>query len=106
MIGIDTPESKRAGTPIQDHALDATRELQNLLTDIDEVCLLQDRIGDQYDIYNRRLSYVFSASGIDLNAEMLRQGWAKAYLRFPFERKGEFAELEEIAKDAGVGRWQ
>ena len=106
MIGIDTPESKRAGTAIQDHALDATRELQNLLADSDQVCLIQDKIGDQYDIYNRRLSYAFAENGLDLNAEMLRQGWAKAYLRFPFERKGKFAELERIAKAAEVGRWE
>ena len=106
MIGIDTPESKRAGTAIQAHALDATRELQNLLTESDKVCLIQDKIGDQYDIYNRRLSYVLAEDGLDLNAEMLRQGWAKAYLRFPFERKEAFAALERTAKQAAVGRWE
>jgi len=106
MIGIDTPESKREGTPIQDHALDSTRELQALLSDDRTVCLIQDEIGDQYDKYDRRLSYVFDEQGVDLNAEMLRQGWAVAYLRFPFERKSSFADLEATAKESAVGRWE
>lgn len=106
MIGIDTPESKREGTPVQDHALDASRELKNLIGNPLQVCLIQDSIGDQYDVYERRLSYVFTEQGVDLNAEMLRRGWAKAYLRFPFDRKSEFAGLERTAKDQNIGRWE
>ncbi len=106
MIGIDTPESKREGTPVQDHALDASRELKNLIGNPLQVCLVQDTIGDQYDVYERRLSYVFTEDGLDLNAEMLRRGWARAYLRFPFDRKSEFAALERTAKDAKIGRWE
>jgi len=106
MIGVDTPESKKEGTPIQDYALESSRVLKNLIGSPEQVCLIQDTIGDQSDIYDRRLSYVYTEAGIDLNAEMLRRGWAKAYLRFPFDRKPEFKTLEATAKESRVGRWE
>ena len=106
MIGIDTPESKKEGTPIQAYSLEATRVLQLSLEDDDQVCLIADETGDEYDTYGRRLSYVFAEDGQDLNAHMISVGLAKAYLSFPLERKSEFRELQKKAQQEAIGRWE
>jgi micrococcal nuclease len=106
MIGIDTPESKKEGTAIQPFALDASEALANLLTNETEVCLVEDKVGDKYDTYGRKLSYVFTATGSDLNAMMIELGWAEAYTGFPMERAGEFEGLETSARERHVGQWE
>lgn len=106
MIGIDTPESKKAGTPIEAYALQASSLLKTLLQGETEVCLVEDLVGDKYDVYDRKLSYVFRADGKDLNAAMIKSGMAEAYTRFSMERKSEFIGYEREAKQAGVGQWE
>lgn len=106
MIGIDTPESKRAGTSIEPFALESTEALKQLLNEPAWLCLIEDRVGDKIDTYGRKLSYVFTAEGQDINADMILSGWAEAYTRFPMERKAEFEALELEARNAKVGRWE
>ncbi len=106
MIGIDTPESKRKGTAIQPFAIEAGRKLKLLLEDETRVCLIEDEVGDKYDVYGRKLAYVFTQEGQDLNAEMIKSGLARGYFGFPFERKSEFREYENKAKEAELGVWE
>jgi len=106
MIGIDTPESKKEGTPIEAYALQASSTLKNLLQEESEVCLIEDLVGDKYDVYDRKLSYVFRTDGKDLNAAMIQLGMAQAYTRFPMERKDEFIGYEQAARQAKVGQWE
>gem|GEM_PF-5195022 len=40
MIGIDTPESKKEGTPIEAYALDASAALKEMLKNENRVCLV------------------------------------------------------------------
>lgn len=106
MIGIDTPESKKEGTAIEDYALEASAFLKALLVDTDEVCLVEDEVGDKYDTYGRKLSYVFTTEGADLNADMVKSGLAEAYTRFPMERGKEFEALEVLAQKSEMGKWK
>lgn len=106
MIGIDTPESKKVGTPIEPFALEATEALKRFLEKAVSLCLVEDLVGDKVDTYGRKLSYVFSESGEDINALMLKTGWAEAYTRFPMERTEEFKILEREARKKSVGRWE
>lgn len=106
MIGIDTPESKKEGTPIERLSLEAGDKLKELLEGESRVCLVEDLVGDKYDVYGRKLAYVFTDEDLDLNAEMLNLGLARAYTRFDFERKKEFIELEDRAKSVKVGLWE
>ena len=106
MIGIDTPESKKEGTAIQDYALEAGDKLSELLSGQEEVCLIDDEVGDKYDIYGRKLAYVFTSEGLDLNAEMLKIGLARGYFSFPFERKQEFKGYEHEARELNLGLWE
>ncbi len=105
MIGIDTPESKKENTPIQAYSLDASRQLKSFLSGEEKVCLITDEEGDAVDIYGRWLRYVFTDEGLDANAEMIKSGLAEGYLRFPFERKEAFRQLESEAKKQKVGQW-
>ncbi len=106
MIGIDTPESKKEGTKIQPHAIEASDKLKKYLKSEKQVCLLFDEKGDKYDKYARRLSYVFTKDGKDLNAEMLKVGLAKGYFYFSFARKSEFRKYEKLAKKQKLGIWE
>ncbi len=106
MIGIDTPESKKEGTAIEDYALEAGDKLTEFLSGEKEVCLIDDEVGDKYDVYGRKLAYVFTSEGLDLNAEMLKVGLARGYFSFPFERKQEFKGYEYEAREANLGLWE
>ena len=58
------------------------------------------------DKYGRTLAYVTrEEDGLDLNAEILRQGYGFPYLYFPFRRSGEFRALGAEARAAKRGLW-
>lgn len=56
------------------------------------------------DQYGRLLAYVW-ADGVLVNAELIRRGCARAYLRFPHSRLEEFIRLEAEARAAERGLW-
>jgi micrococcal nuclease len=68
------------------------------------VRLEKDQIGDTVDRYGRLLRYVYVGDRL-VNAEMIRQGYARAYLRFPFSRRDEFREHEQEARERERGLW-
>jgi micrococcal nuclease len=106
LVGIDTPESKREGSPIEPFALEATQALEQRLAIGQEFCLVSDEVGDSVDTYGRLLGYIITEEGIDINATMVRDGWARAYTRFPMERAEVFEALEQQARLQKVGQWQ
>lgn len=59
---------------------------------------------ERRDTYGRTLAYVF-VGDLDLNAEMIREGYAVAYRRFPHRRYDEFLALEAEAQRARRGLW-
>jgi micrococcal nuclease len=104
-IGIDTPELKHPNKPIQRFALESSDVLRWLLGGEDKICLISDEIGDKYDVYGRKLAYIFTESGLDINAELIRQGFARGYFSFSFERREEFKSYEAAAKSRKVNLW-
>ena len=104
LIGIDTPESVKPGTPVECFAKKAsafTRQLVNhrrvrLVTDV-----------EKRDRYGRLLAYVYRR-GDDLfvNAELVRRGYATPATFPPNVRhRDEFARLAREAREAGRGLW-
>ena len=89
--GIDTPESSQAfGTKAKD-------ALGNLIFG-KQVTVLdagQDR-------YKRTLGFV-RVDGVDVNAMMIRQGFAWHYKSF--NSSPELAEFEQMAREAKIGLW-
>ena len=98
--GIDAPESAQScrtadGGPWP-CGHEATRALADLIGADDVAC---EHRG--LDKYGRMLGVCF-AGGRDLNAEMVRRGWAWAFVRYSQTYRG----LEAAARVARVGIWQ
>ena len=105
-IGIDTPETKHPDKGVEPFGLEASQMTKDLLVNSDKVCLMESAVGDRYDKYGRRLAYVFSEFGVDVNAELLRLGLAKGLFYFPFDRKEAFKAIEEKAKRERRNIWE
>lgn len=91
LIGVDTPESPP-------HAV-YTRKLvsgRNVRLEYDV---------ERRDVFGRTLAYVYLEDGTLLNAEIIRSGHGRAYLKYPFRFRDEFMALEREAREARRGIW-
>ena len=103
-IGVDTPESRRPGTPVQCFAKAAGAFNARLVrgrrvelrTDVEE----RDR-------YGRLLAYVYRrGDGLFVNAELVRRGYATVLTVPPnVLHAPEFLRLQRAARQAGRGLW-
>jgi micrococcal nuclease len=102
LIGVDSPEAGRASPTAQRLALAASeftrRRLEGRIVYLACDWRLRDR-------YGRLLAYVYLPDGSCHNAELLREGYAHAYTRFPFQFLEEFRALEAAARRGGRGLW-
>lgn len=96
LIGIDAPER---GEPFYEESRDSLVDL------VEGIGVVLTKDESDTDIYGRSLRYVVSGN-IDVNEEMLRRGFARAT---PIEPDTLFAEqyfeLQQEAKDFGLGLW-
>lgn len=103
LIGVDTPETHKPGTPVQPYGPQAsaftTRMLQGkkvaLETDVEKV-----------DLYGRLLAYVWTSPSTMFNEVLLRQGYAQL-ATFPPNVKyvDRFREDQAEARAARRGLW-
>ena len=107
LIGVDTPETvhpKKAvacfGKQAKQFAHDAVegKTIRLVLDKVNTERLHKDR-------YGRTLAYVFLENGTMLNRELIREGYAHAYTRFPFRYLVEFRQIERAARTQGLGLW-
>lgn len=124
LIGIDTPETKRPGTPVECGGKRATAYMLRLAftaprdSDGDglvdrsggqgrRVTLVTDPTQDTTDRYGRLLAYVTTAGGSYLQERMLAAGWAKTYVygSKAFQRAGRHRAAERQARAARRGVW-
>ena len=95
-LGIDTPET---GEPYYSEATARNKELVE-----GKVVYLQKGKRDR-DEYNRLLRYVY-IDGVFVNAELVAQGFATAYIFDPDERYSQvLVQLEQYAKLRQRGLW-
>ncbi|MBU1348440.1 thermonuclease family protein [Patescibacteria group bacterium] len=106
MLGVDTPETVDPRKEVQCMGKEASDFMKGLLTGR-RVRLEADVQADERDKYDRLLRNVLLEDGTDVNALLVRQGYAHAYLSFPLapERKVELRDLQEQAKADTVGLW-
>jgi endonuclease YncB( thermonuclease family) len=106
LIGIDTPETHRPGTPVECGGPEATRHLERI-ADGRRVRLRTDPSQDTFDRYDRLLAYVKLRGGPDAGAAQLRRGWAKVYVYGgnPFGRVDAYRLATRAARRAGSGVW-
>ena len=98
MLGINAPEMKTPwGEPAKEHLL--------ALIDGKTVDLQPDHISADKDVYGRLLRYVI-LDGIDVDKKMVTDGYAVAFLKFPFDKEKEYREEELKARAASLGIWK
>jgi micrococcal nuclease len=102
LIGVDTPETVKPGTPVQCFGPQASRFTHELL----EGRRVRLRFGvERRDVYGRLLAYVYLGRRL-VNASLLRRGLARTLTIPPNDRFApRFRRLERRAARAGVGLW-
>ena len=101
LIGIDTPETRRPGSPVECGGAAATAHLERIAPAGRTVALRTDPTQDAEDRYGRLLAYVD-----DLAERQLEAGHAKVYVyERPFRRLRRFRAAERRARGARRGAW-
>lgn len=113
VLGIDTPETKKPGTPVECGGPQASAGLARLALDGSgyaatgrRVALIADRTGDRVDRFGRILAYV-EADGRDLGEQLLADGLAEVYAfrGRRFERRARYEQVEGQARRDRRGSW-
>ncbi|HEV2770569.1 MAG TPA: thermonuclease family protein [Solirubrobacteraceae bacterium] len=103
-IGVDTPETKRPGTPVQCFG-PAASAFNKRLIEGERVRLA--RGVEERDRYGRLLGYVYRVSDrLFVNAALVRGGYARARTYPPNDRyAAAFGALAASAREGGRGLW-
>ena len=104
LFGVNAPETdshpNKSPEPLGE---EASKYLQDLLLD-ESIYLRFDE--HRFDQYERIWGYVYRVSdGIFVNLEVIREGFAKVDLRYPFKYKDLFTDYESRAKKDKKGLW-
>ncbi|MGW5364489.1 thermonuclease family protein [Actinopolymorpha pittospori] len=106
LIGLDTPETKKPGTPVQCFGPEASAYAKTLL-DGKEVRIDQDSTQGATDKYGRTLAYVWLQDGRLVNEVMLEGGYGREYTYDkPYKYQTEFTAAQRKARDSKSGLWQ
>ncbi len=103
LIGVDTPESVHPFKPVEYFAVEAKNFTQSLVVGR-MVRLEYDQT--RRDRYGRLLAYVYLEDGTFVNAEIIKQGYGFAYIKYPFKYMEEFLEYERQAREGKRGLWK
>lgn len=102
MLGVDTPEVDFFEHTQGEPAFTARDFLRSLVPVGSTATVEFD--ADGFDKHNRILGRIF-ADGVEVNREMLKNGWGYFYFIFPFDKKiaVEYSALAKSAVDNQVG---
>jgi micrococcal nuclease len=105
LIGIDTPETKKANTPVECFGLEATEFVRQLLPDGTPVYLERDV--EPRDDYGRLLAYVYRVdTGRFVNLDVVASGYAQPLTIPPNVAYSErFVDAAYDAERADLGLW-
>ena len=101
VIRVDTPEIHHPTKPVGYYGPEAAEYVRRLVEG-KRVSLELDR--SKYDYYGRLLAYV-RVDTVDVNGRLVRLGYGRALVRYPFSRKREFMDYERSARAARLGLW-
>jgi micrococcal nuclease len=102
LIGIDTPESVKPGSPVECFGKEASAAATALL-DGQTVTLVKDV--EETDSYERLLRYVYLGEEM-ANARLVLNGYASAYTYPPNVRHSDlFVALQREARTTDAGLW-
>lgn len=106
LLGVDTPETVDPRKAVQCFGKEASAFTKSLVEG-KRVRLDPDPLADEVDKYGRLLRNVILEDGRDVNALLIQEGYAYAYLSFPLNpiRKAELKRLQSEAEAAKRGLW-
>jgi micrococcal nuclease len=105
LIGIDTPETVKPGTPVECGGPEA-RDAMRQLAEGQEVSLVSDPTQDSVDQFGRSLFYVGRSDGVDVGEALVRAGWAEVFVfDQDFQRLTRYRAAQRDARDAKSGVW-
>jgi len=104
LIGIDTPETVDPRKPVECFGKESANKMKELVEN--KTVRLERKSEDNRDTYDRLLRYVY-VDDLFVNAEMIKQGYAYAYTKYPFDAQlmEEFKQYEKEARKNEVGLW-
>lgn len=107
LLGVNTPETVDPRRAVECFGKEASAFSKQLLQG-KRVLLKEDPQADNIDKYGRSLRNIFLEDGTDVNALLVKEGYAYAYVSFPQDkrRKAELKRLQEEAKLAKRGLWK
>jgi micrococcal nuclease len=107
LLGIDTPETHRPGTPIECGGPQASANMARLVPPGTSVSLEPDPTQDRVDRYGRLLAYVRLPDGRLAEEAQLAAGWATVYVfaGHPVTRDPAFRRAQAAARAARRGVW-
>jgi len=114
LIGVDTPETTTTNNPEEFEGIDKGRlreygkkatKFSRDFIGTNDVNKQRDSIRPKTGYFDRRLFYV-GKGGRDLGLELLKNGLARVYEENDFDRKEEYMDTMEEAKDQGRGMWE
>jgi len=97
LIGINAPE-------ITDIFGEEAKQHLAQIIEGQTVDLIADHISNDRDRYNRLLRYII-LNGVDINKQMVLDGYAFAYLKYHFDKEAEYKEAQLTATKNNVGIW-
>ncbi|MFC2160751.1 thermonuclease family protein [Acidobacteriota bacterium] len=105
LIGIDSPETSHANEQVRLLAQLSKRFTFYFLYN-KQVTLTHD--WEREDKYGRLLAYIWTEENGLFNEFILKEGFASAYLRFPFkeEYRQKFIRAEKSAQSLNMGLWR
>lgn len=110
LIGMNTPETVKPGSPVECFGPESSDFAKETLTG-ERVTLEFDDSQGMTDRYDRTLAYVWrelpDGSLRLFNLESIAGGYAfeRQYGSTPYAWKGEFAQAQRLARDADAGLW-
>jgi micrococcal nuclease len=103
MIGIDTPETVHPQKPVEFFGKEASEYTKSML--LNKTIYID--FDDTYrDYYQRLLVYIYLENGTFFNKQIVKDGYAFAYIKYKFKYKDEFVEAENYAKENKLGLWK
>ena len=103
--GVDTPETKKPGSPVMYFGPEAT-EFTTQKTLGKKVTVYLNTEKSTRDKYGRLLAYIKLPDGPFLNEELLKEGFAYADTRFKHPFYNKYKQLQALAKNQKRGLWK
>lgn len=103
LIGMDTPETKDPRKPVQCFGKEASARATELLSG--KKAYLEFDPTNRIDKYGRTLAYVYREDGYFFNAEMIKEGYANSYTKYPHPKLEEFNGYQKSAREGSKGLW-